>query len=715
MAIQHKRRGGHRGRGSKTGRSRGRKFETSRLKDVREDESSGGEENADVEPTEVMDDSEESDVSSESGLDEPPKENSYSTLLKLLNTDTKSNEPARKKRKIKANEPDTNPVEVSIPTADDIEQLDEVADTEASASEDENNMDDEDLPDEDDTEGLGTGGGNDMFELHFGHTDETELSQRIQACSQAWKSTKADLIDGLYSVVSKPDAGGDSSASLPTTPSPADLKLKQKLTRNAVSFDRLNSCLTPYVFGYHDTLFCSRTTQNSAKLRDLYCLHALNHVLKTRDRVIKNSAILSREDNGDIELRDQGFTRPKVLIVLPTRQSCVRVINSFTKIYPMEQQENKKRFMDSFSAADSDEWAHKPDDFKELFGGNDDDMFRLGLKFTRKSLKFFSKFYSSDIILASPLGLRTAIEKEGGKKNENDFLSSIEMVIVDHADALIMQNWDHVEYIFSNLNLQPKEAHGCDFSRVRQWYLDGHGKFLRQTLVFSAFNTPELNALYNTQMQNVFGKAKIMQKYEGAMLNLRLPISVKQTFSRFDSASPLKDPEARFQYFTRTVLASLARGWTESSSRKKSGGTLIFIPSYLDFVRVRNHFANSSQTENISFGLISEYTSVRDSSRARSHFMNGRHSVLLYTERAHHFRRYNIRGVTNIVMYGLPDNPIFWGDLIEYLGSAAGGAATPTVRVLFSKWDALKLERIVGTARVRSMLLEKGGDTFTFV
>lgn len=64
-----------------------------------------------------------------------------------------------------------------------------------------------------------------MFELHFGHPDETELSQRIQACSQAWKSTKADLIDGLYSVVSKPDAGGDSSASLPTTPSPADLKV----------------------------------------------------------------------------------------------------------------------------------------------------------------------------------------------------------------------------------------------------------------------------------------------------------------------------------------------------------------------------------------------------------------------------------------------------------------------------------------------------------
>lgn len=104
-----------------------------------------------------MNDSEGSDVSSESGLDEPPKENSYSTLLKLLNTGANSNEPARKKRKIKANEPDTNSVEVSIPTADDIEQVDEVADTEASASEDEN-MDDEGLPDEDDAEGLGTDG-----------------------------------------------------------------------------------------------------------------------------------------------------------------------------------------------------------------------------------------------------------------------------------------------------------------------------------------------------------------------------------------------------------------------------------------------------------------------------------------------------------------------------------------------------------------------------
>ena len=81
-----------------------------------------------------------------------------------------------------------------------------------------------------------------------------------------------------------------------------------------------------------------------------------------------------------------------------------------------------------------------------------------------------------------------------------------------------------------------------------------------------------------------------------------------------------------------------------------------------------------------------------------------------------------LKGVKRVVFYGVPENPIFWSEIVGFLGvanvsgnEAASGKGKGTVRAMFSKWDVLKLERIVGTDSVRRLVAERGCDTFEFV
>ena len=60
-------------------------------------------------------------------------------------------------------------------------------------------------------------------------------------------------------------------------------------------------------------------------------------------------------------------------------------------------------------------------------------------------MRLFSDFFQSDIVVASPLALATKLGEEGQEgATTADFLSSIEVLVMDRADVLQMQNWSHV-------------------------------------------------------------------------------------------------------------------------------------------------------------------------------------------------------------------------------------------------------------------------------
>jgi hypothetical protein len=94
------------------------------------------------------------------------------------------------------------------------------------------------------------------------------------------------------------------------------------------------------------------------------------------------------------------------------------------------------------------------------------------------------------------------------------------------------------------------------------------------------------------------------------------------------------------------------------------GGVLIFARSYYDFVRLRNFL----RAQSASFASLCEYTKQSDISRGRAWFFHGKRQFLLYTERAHFYHRYRIRGIKDLVFYSLPEFPNYYAEVGSVLG-----------------------------------------------
>lgn len=632
------------------------------------------------------------------------KTKAYDALLTLLSADHK--EPSVKRRKtIKSSEIEAeNGVESAEEKEEEEEDEEEVAGFNLKADEDDDEeVEEAEAEDEKDIS-------LDPFEVHFNNvTDDYAEKQHklIVSEKQKWPiKTKLDHesigYTSLYQIPPGEKLGKDFTTARSAI---SGFNIKKRVLdayskEFPVDLTELELAIAEPMLGYKDLSYPYRDAKHKL-YKKLYTLHALNHIYKTRDRILKNNDKLhsyqEKLKNGSLpdgveepELRDQGFTRPKVLILLPTRNAAQEVVELLIKLSGSEQQENRKKFNAQFFSKDSPP-ANKPEDFIDAFKGNSNDFFCLGIKFTRKTIKLYSSFYSSDIIVASPIGLSMILENPDKKKRQYDFLSSIEVLIVDKTNQIEMQNWDHVSTVLKYVNKIPKDFHDADFSRIRMFSINDQASLFRQTLVFSEYLTPNINSLI-TKSHNVAGKYKFKPVTTPANCIMNsIGLKLRQIFQRFESGSPQTNPEARFKFFTNSVLPSLMR------ANSYDDGLLIYIPSYYDYLRVRNYMKTSTK---INFGSIDEYSSRSKLTRTRHEFSTGKIKVLLYTERLHYFRRYEIAGTKNLLMYELPSNPLFYKELLKFVGTSVfkeiADIDLSFIKVLYSKWDALSLERIVG-------------------
>ncbi|OPL20210.1 hypothetical protein AM593_07802, partial [Mytilus galloprovincialis] len=93
--------------------------------------------------------------------------------------------------------------------------------------------------------------------------------------------------------------------------------------------------------------------------------------------------------------------------------------------------------------------------------------------------------------------------------------------------------------------------------------------------------------------------------------------------------------------------------------------TLIYVPSYFDFVRLRNYFVR----EDLSFVYISEF---------------------------------KIRGIKHIIFYELPLFPHFYSELCNML--IENRQENSSCTVMYSQYDVQKLTEIVGSDRASHMI-----------
>ncbi|KPI84532.1 hypothetical protein ABL78_6417 [Leptomonas seymouri] len=523
--------------------------------------------------------------------------------------------------------------------------------------------------------------------------------------------------------------------------------------------------------GYPDVFDTLHCWQNSESRREVHALHLLNHWYKARSVVLAHDALLAKrkldrrarqqqqrarreqqeqlhaletpattesphaKENGkgkgrrsgkqqqpktstdaavesadaeeeQLELRDRGFSKTRLCVLCPLRNHAYKLVHTLVSILQADPENCSKLALFEQDFTEIEEafdptFKRRPRDYQRAFEGNIDDSFCVGIRLEPERLHVYAHPLNSDLLICSPLGLRRRVEKGGDVLVS---LSSIEVCLLEEAQMLYQQNWMHVEAVLDLLNKRPTDTtHGLsDLRRVYSWALEGKSGRHRQTIFVTEVSNATMLSTFRTSSVNNSGKVLLQRRAESGVLS-RILVPVRQHFIRFHPTSLDTVDDDRFEFFTKEMYQTKINVMAERDVR-----VIIFVPSYFDFVRVRNYLHREYRE---SYAAISEYTSLKQQRKALGQFSDLERPVLLVTERFYFFKRYFVKMAEALIFYAPPMFPEYYASLTNRLVATSPNAFTMT---LYCRYDTHELNRLVGTARM-VQLLERESGVFSFV
>jgi U3 small nucleolar RNA-associated protein 25 len=439
---------------------------------------------------------------------------------------------------------------------------------------------------------------------------------------------------------------------------------------------------------------------------DVCLLHLLNHcasfLKKSCYTIVKEKSINKSESSISFEKnKNKTFAKAKVLILTPMKNRAWSIINRLVQLSTEVNLEDdvcwKNTFMKDFGSEPNQNVNEYQESYKtkthSVFEGNTDDNFCLGLKLMKSKISLYSTVTDSDILISSPWAMTKIIDDPGDKRPRNyqmNFLSSFEIVVVDGADLMSMQNWNHLTNVLKAINRLPESQNLIDISQIHDWCLSNLAEVFRQIIVISSFPSAEIHGLFEKYSKNRNGKWRF--KLKSKCLGMKPLFWELSSFEGFRSKNIISLAEDRYSYFVKNI-------WPQIMEKRQSG-LLIFVKSFFDFTRLKCFLQGNSA----SFACISEYSTKPDAEHNRMLFIKRRKDIMLYSEKAYFYLNNNINGIKSLLFYSLPNHISIYEELVMQQKPISKSINFVQNISLFSRYDSLQLGQVVGYPVMKTMI-----------